>query len=100
MTITIGTKNQIFETIGRDENFTPVLYFKIGKRKQALADLTNYFNRFHELLATGIELTDEEMKKFAEQFRQKAEQEAKEILKCCIIYQDRFFSYLPTQKRG
>ena len=97
MKITIGQPHSIFNTIGYTEKFEPVLYWKIGQRKQALEDLANFFNRFHELLATGIELDEMEYLKFSNQFHDKAMKIAEEVLNRSIehgMYKNRFFSFL------
>ena len=98
MNIRIDTKTQIFKTIGHTDDFKPVLWFKIGQRKQAIEDLANFYNRFSEVLATGIELTNEDYIKYNEQFAVKARAKALElinnILDCETMYKDRFFSFL------
>ena len=96
--ITIGAKSNIFKTIGHTNDFKPVLWYKIGERKQAIEDLTNFYCKFQEFLATGVELTDNEYNKFSKQFEDKAKIKAIEKIAYIedneVMYKDKFFSFL------
>lgn len=102
MKIIIGTKNQLFKTIGRTENFEPVLFFKIGEKKQAFKDLTNYYCEFHKVLETAIQFTEQEYLKFEKQFTERAEAKAREtigyVIENEIMFENRFFTFLKKQK--
>lgn len=103
MEIVIGTKNQLYATIGHiEKDFAPVLWFKIGQRKQALVDLTNYFDRFGDVLATGIQFGEMDYMTYQNQFYQEAATKANEVIERVmneqIMYKDKFFTYLPTKK--
>jgi len=102
MKITIGTKNQIFKTIGHTEDFKPVLWFKIGQRKQAIKDLTAYFNDYHHVLATAIQFTEAEDMKFQKQFEDRAKAKAEELIEDMmeypVMFDNRFFTFLPLSK--
>lgn len=99
MHITINTPNQIFKTIGHTEKFEPVLYFKIGQRKQAIKDLTDYFNEFDKVLATGIQFTENDWEKYATQFEEKAKVKALETIERVVEFNNKFFTFLPVIKK-
>ncbi len=99
MRITINTKSQVFQTIGHTEKFEPVLFFKIGQRKKAISDLTNYFNRFDKYLSfrheIGVAMPEEEYILMGNAFEEKAKEKAMEVIDRCVFYKDRFFTFLP-----
>lgn len=96
--ITIGTKANVYETIGHTDDFKPVLWYKVGKRKQAIEDLTSFYNRFQEVFATGIEFNDEEYQKFSNQFENKARIKAMQTIERIeeneTMHEGKFFTYL------
>lgn len=108
MNITINTKNQVHQTIGRTDDFKPVLLFKIGQLKQARVDLANYFNTFNEVIDTGIEFDEVEYAKFSDQFYQQAVQKANDFINGVIenafkngtMYNNRFIGFLPIRRKG
>lgn len=103
MNITINTPRQVFRTIGHTEKFEPVLFWKIGQRKQALRDLTDYLDEYGKMIQVcykaGVTLTEEEERRIAGEFHASAKRQAEEILERCVIYKDRFFTFLPVQTR-
>lgn len=105
MQIIIGTPSQLFSTIGHDENRTPFVLFEPSNENEAIEHLVCYFNQFHKLLETGVELTESEMDRFSEQFRAKAKEIAMDVIGSCILldaekypqYKNWKFCFLPNQ---
>jgi hypothetical protein len=93
----IKSKSHIYQTIGNDTNFAPVLCCRPFEKDKAFEDLTNYFNTFDKVLATGIEFTEEETTHFQNQFIQKAKQKAENILLNVTEKNGYIFAFLPEK---
>ncbi len=93
-----------FATIGYDKNFQPVLSYKIGQRKKAIQELTDYFNRFNDFYRTCIGmLTEGEYLDFSNRFHAEAESNALKFIQelensdNICFFNNRFFAYLPKK---
>jgi len=97
-------RTSVYKTLFIEQNSTPnniAVIFKVGQMKRAEQDLTAYFDTFHKVLETGIQLTEEEYKKFSIQFWNKANKKAKECMEMAMDSQlesGYYFGYLPQTK--
>jgi len=90
-------KEDTYKTIRLTDKFEPVLFFKIGQMKLAIQELTNWYNTFYTVLATGIQFTEAEYMKFEKQFEDRGRAKALEVIERVLegnMYEDKFFTFL------
>ena len=98
----------IFQTIGRTEDFKPVLSFKVGQLKLAQEELTNYFSgELTDFYRLNLTLTEEVEQTITTQLLDRAKAKAIEVLvrvtgktldyEPCFV-NNKFFTFLPTVK--
>lgn len=104
LAIEMRTKNHMSWCIGSTTDFKPVLCFQPEDIAQARIDLTNYYNRFNEVLETGIQFTEAEHEQFGRQFEERAYIKANEQIDAMLEQNNGFeqfgwyFTFLPDQK--
>ena len=94
------TNGNIFDCIGRDNNFSPVLYFKKNDDRAKIIDaLTCYFdNETKHLVLISQYMSEGEFEKVSAKIQEKAEAKAVEFLSTVTHELNGYmFSWLPKQ---